>query len=155
MAALRHAACRLAAVLTRPRASAVYRTAPEGGADQPWYLNAAVAGLTTMSPAEALVLARSLEDEAGRTRLYAGAPRTLDVDLVFLGDTVMDEPGLTIPHPRWSDRDFVVVPLLDIVPDLRDPRSGRTVREVARSAGWIGRDLHREADAGVLLSVET
>jgi 2-amino-4-hydroxy-6-hydroxymethyldihydropteridine diphosphokinase len=129
---------RLAAILDGPRVSAVYHTLPEGGADQPRYLNAAVAGGTCLSPRDLLELSQDLEAEAGRERPYPGAPRTLDVDVVFVGDAVVDEPDLRIPHPRWALRDFVVVPLMDIVPDFRDPQSGRTVRDVASAGGWVG-----------------
>jgi len=141
LVALRAAVARLTAILEGPRVSAVYRTLPEGGAEQPGYLNAAVAGGTRLSPRELLRLSQALEAEAGRERPYPGAPRTLDVDVVFLGDAVVDEPDLRIPHPRWARRDFVVVPLMDIVPDFRDPESGRTVRDVATAGGWVGSTL--------------
>ncbi|HSG09426.1 MAG TPA: 2-amino-4-hydroxy-6-hydroxymethyldihydropteridine diphosphokinase [Longimicrobiales bacterium] len=154
LATLRVAVGRLAAVLEAPRVSAVYRTRPEGGADQPCYLNATVAGATLLSPREVLGLAQALEADAGRVRPYPGAPRSLDVDVVFLGDTVVDEPGLRIPHPRWAGRDFVVIPLLDIVPDFLDPESGRTVRDVAAAAGWLGMTLPRELEPGDLLALE-
>jgi 2-amino-4-hydroxy-6-hydroxymethyldihydropteridine diphosphokinase len=149
--ALRAAVTRLATILDLPRVSAVYRTQPEGGADQPGYLNAAVAGGTCLSPREVLKLSQDLEAEAGRERPYPGAPRTLDVDVVFVGDSVVDEPGLRIPHPRWALRDFVVVPLMDIVPDFMDPETGRTVREVAMAAGWV-RETLQQAERLSLLS---
>lgn len=152
MAALRRAAVRLASVLEAPRVSGVYRTQPEGGADQPLYLNAALVGGTTLSPGELLELAQAVEADAGRERPHPGAARTLDVDVVFAGDAVVDVPGLRIPHPRWSRRDFVVVPLMDIVPDFTDPETGRTVREVAQAAGWTGGSLPRALmDGGLLL----
>lgn len=154
MAALRRAAVRLATVLEAPRVSGVYRTQPEGGADQPFYLNAALVGGTALSPGELLELAQAVEAEAGRERPYPGAARTLDVDVVFAGDAVVDMPGLRIPHPRWSRRDFVVVPLLDIVPDFTDPQTGRTVREVAQAAGWTGDSLPRALMDGGLLHSE-
>jgi 2-amino-4-hydroxy-6-hydroxymethyldihydropteridine diphosphokinase len=136
LSALRAAAARLASSLERPEVSAVYRTPPEGGAVQPPYLNAVLLGDGTLDPAEALALAREAERDAGRERPYPGAPRTLDVDVLFVGDSVVDTPSLRVPHPRWRTRDFVVVPLLDVAPDLRDPEIGDRVRDVARSAGW-------------------
>lgn len=154
LAALRAAVVRLAAVLEAPRVSAVYRTRPEGGADQPCYLNAAVVGGTLLSPRGVLELAQTLEADAGRVRPYQGAPRSLDVDVVFVGDAVVDEPGLRIPHPRWAGRDFVVIPLLDIVPDFLDPESGRTIRDVATAAGWLGMTLPRALEPGDLLALE-
>lgn len=134
--ALRAAAARLAAGLEHPAVSAVYETPPEGGVRQPPYLNAVLVGLGALDPGEALALARAAEGAAGRERPYPGAPRTLDVDVLFVGDAVVDTPTLRVPHPRWRTRDFVVVPLLDVAPDLRDPESGESVRDVARSAGW-------------------
>jgi len=155
LSTLRGAAAGLASALEGTQVSAVYRTEPEGGADQPPYLNAAVAGTTGLSPRAVLELARGLEAEAGRRRPYPGAPRTLDVDVVFVGDAVVDEPGLRVPHPRWADRDFVVVPLLDIVPDFVDPETGRTVRSVAEAAGWRERALPVALERGGLLLSET
>ena len=133
---LRRAALALAEMLEDARASGVYSTPPEGGAEQPGYLNAVVAGEGDASPQEALALARSLERAAGRERPYPGASRTLDVDVLFVGDAVVDTPELRVPHPRWWSRDFVVVPLLDVVPELEDPETGRVVREVASASDW-------------------
>lgn len=149
---LRDAAAELAGALSGVTVSAVYRTPPEGGADQPDYLNAVIRGRSTLSPREILGLARSLEERAGRTRPYRGAPRTLDVDVLFVGDTVMEDAELELPHPRWDARDFVVVPLLDVAPEWRDPRSGRSVREVAGAAGWATDRFPSVLRAGGLLS---
>lgn len=151
MAALRRAARALAGHLVDARASAVYVTPPEGGARQPPYLNAAVAGEASLTPRQALELARRLEAEARRERPYPGAPRSIDVDVVFVGDEVVDEPGLVVPHPRWQDRDFVVVPVADVAPDFVDPETGRTVAEVARAAGWSPARFPVAASRGALL----
>lgn len=149
---LRQAATELEGALAEVTVSAVYRTPPEGGAAQPDYLNAVVRGHSTMAPRDLLALAHALEERAGRTRPYRGAPRTLDVDLLFVGDAVIEDADLEIPHPRWDVRDFVVVPLLDVAPEWRDPRSGRSVREVARAAGWSTRRFPSVLGAGELLS---
>lgn len=133
---LRDAVARLAAGLDHAAVSAVYVTPPEGGARQPPYLNAVLVGEGITDPAAALGLARDVEAAAGRERPYPGAPRTLDVDVLFVGDAVVDTPSLRVPHPRWRARDFVVVPLLEVAPDLRDPESGASVEEVARAEGW-------------------
>lgn len=155
LGALRAAARALAARLDAASASAVYVTPPEGGADQPPYLNAVVAGRAAMTPREALELAGSLEARAGRARPAPGAARVLDVDVLFVRDAVVCEPDLRVPHPRWRTRDFVVVPLLEVVPDLVDPESGRMVREVAREAGWGPSRFPVAAPAGALLGEET
>lgn len=149
---LRHAAQALAGSLEDPTCSAVYRTPPEGGADQPPYLNAAVRGTGRLSPRQALDLAQRLEGQAGRQRPHAGASRTLDVDVLFVGDAVVREPGLTVPHPRWSSRDFVVVPLLDVAPEWIDPETGRSVSDVGRDSGWSRTRFPVVAEPGILLS---
>lgn len=154
LGALRAAARALADALADARVSAVYATPPEGGADQPGYLNAAVAGAGPHAPGQALDLARRVEGLLGRERPHPGAPRTLDVDVVFVGGAVVDAPGLCVPHPRWRGRDFVVVPLLDVVPGFVDPVSGMTVAEVAREAGWGPDRFPRVAEAGALLGTE-
>ena len=134
--------------------SAAYRTAPEGGADQPDYVNAVVRGRWQGSARELLALAQGLEASAGRERSHRGAARTLDVDLLFLGELVMDEPGLRVPHPRWSHRDFVVVPLMDVAPDWVDPVSGRPVATVASEKGWTAGTMERVMSPMVLASLE-
>lgn len=151
LGALRAAAATLARSLEHPRVSAVYRTPPEGGAPQPPYLNAVLVGDATLEPAEALALAHQVERDAGRERTVPGASRTLDVDVLFVGDTVVETPALRIPHPRWRGRPFVVIPLLDVAPGLKDPESGDTVREVARAAGWRRQGFPVVLAAGALL----
>ncbi len=136
LAALGEAARGLSAALTEVSVSGVYRTPPEGGADQPPYLNAVLRGTGSMTAREALDLAGALERSAGRKRREAGEARVLDVDVLFVDDDIVEEPGLTVPHPRWEGRDFVVVPLLDIAPEWTDPRTGRTVAQAAAAAGW-------------------
>lgn len=152
--ALASAARQLAAVLERPRASAVYRTAPEGGGDQPEYLNAVVAGISSMTAREGLALARELEARAGRERPYPGAPRTLDVDLLFAGDELVDDADLVVPHPRWATRPFVVVPLMDVAPDVVDPRTGITPSAVASSHGWTSALFPMVLEPGALIATE-
>jgi len=152
--ALGRAARRLSGVLEGARVSGVYVTPPEGGADQPDYLNAVVVGEAGLSPREALILAGSLEAEAGRERPHGGAPRSLDVDVIFVGGEVVDEPDLRVPHPRWRLRDFVVIPLLDVAPDLADPETGATVRDVADANGWGAGRFPTVAKPGSLLTVE-
>ncbi len=149
--ALARAGAGLREVLADPVASAVYETPPEGGADQPSYLNAVVRGNASLSPREALAVAARLERDAGRVRTVPGAARVLDVDVLFVGQEIVDEPGLHVPHRRWASRDFVVVPLLDVAPEWRDPRSGRTVREVAEAAGWTGARFSSVLGPGALL----
>lgn len=101
--------------------STVYETEPVGGPDgQGPYLNAVVELDTGRSPRQLLELARSLEQAAGRVRPPGErwGPRTLDVDVLLVGDLEVDEPDLVVPHPRMWERRFVLTPLSDLAPDL-------------------------------------
>ena len=104
--------------------SPVYETDPVGP-DQPDYLNAVVAVDTELSPRELLVLARSLEQAAHRVRRERWGPRTLDVDVLLVGDERVHEPDLEVPHPRLHERAFVRVPLADLAPDVEAELPGR------------------------------
>jgi len=97
--------------------SPVYETEPLGGPPQPDYLNAVVAVDTTLSPRELLVLANRLEADADRVRKERWGPRTLDVDVLLVGDEQVDDADLVVPHPRMTDRAFVLVPLADLDPE--------------------------------------
>lgn len=99
--------------------SPVYETGPVGGPeDQGRYLNAVVELVTDRSPRELLETCRRLEADAGRVRLERWGPRTLDVDVLLVGDLVVDEEDLVVPHPRMWERRFVLAPLADLAPDL-------------------------------------
>jgi 2-amino-4-hydroxy-6-hydroxymethyldihydropteridine diphosphokinase len=103
--------------------SQVYETDPVGGpGDQPAYLNAVVELETDLEPRDLLEVARRLEAEAGRVRAERWGSRTLDVDVLLVGDLVVDEPDLQVPHPRLWERAFVLVPLSDLAPDVAGPR---------------------------------
>jgi 2-amino-4-hydroxy-6-hydroxymethyldihydropteridine diphosphokinase len=98
--------------------SPVYETEPVGGPDQPDYLNAVVAVDTDLTPRQLLEVAQRLEGEADRVRGEPWGPRTLDVDVLLVGDEHVDEPDLVVPHPRMYERAFVMVPLADLDPML-------------------------------------
>ncbi len=106
-------------------ASSLYRSAPVGVAAQPDFINA-VAEIETALVARALLEALlAAERRFGRRRDFAGAPRTLDLDLLLYGDRVIAEPGLVVPHPRMHERAFVLAPLAEIAPDIVIPGKGR------------------------------
>lgn len=124
-------------ILRERRCSPVYASNAQGvDPAQPDYLNAVVVGVTHLEPGELLARAHQVENDAGRERPYAGAPRTLDVDILLYGDRVVEEDGLRIPHPEWKRRAFVLAPLSRVAPEWRDPESGQTVLELwtARSS---------------------
>lgn len=104
-------------------ASAVYETAPVGRADQPPYLNAVLL-LEADDPEALLAAAHDVENARGRLRSARWGPRTLDVDVVAVGQRMQSDPRLTIPHPRAHERAFVLVPWLDLDPDAVLPGHG-------------------------------
>jgi 2-amino-4-hydroxy-6-hydroxymethyldihydropteridine diphosphokinase len=113
-------------------ASSLYSTEPVGYADQPRFLNAVVAIETTLSARQVLESLLCIERAFGRDR-SAGikdGPRTLDLDLLLLGDEVVHEDGLDLPHPRLADRAFVLAPLAEIAPDLVVVTQGKSVKEL-------------------------
>jgi 2-amino-4-hydroxy-6-hydroxymethyldihydropteridine diphosphokinase len=133
-AALAFAIDRLSRLLTNLQASASVDTDPEGAGleHQPLYLNAVVTGDTDLPARDLLDALLRIERDFGRERPYPGAPRTLDLDLVLAGDEVIQGDGLTVPHPRFRTRFFVLGPLAEVGADLRDPVSGKTVGELLR-----------------------
>ena len=126
---LTEAVARLAALLEGLRVSTFHETAPVGVPDpQPNYLNAVVVGTTTRTPRELLDALTEIERALGRTRPHHAAARTIDLDLILYGVAVVDEPGLTLPHPRFREREFVLGPLCEVAPDMIDPVTGTPAR---------------------------
>jgi len=103
--------------------SSVYRSAPID-AQGPDFYNAVAELRTELAPMPLLRALQALEQAHGRERPFHHAPRTLDLDLLFYGDRVLDEAELTLPHPRLHERAFVLWPLADLAPDLRHPQLG-------------------------------
>jgi 2-amino-4-hydroxy-6-hydroxymethyldihydropteridine diphosphokinase len=133
-AAVAFAAERLRAVIGDLALSDSVETEPEGEGleNQPLYLNAVAVGHTALGPREILDALLAIEREYGRERPYPGAPRTLDLDLILLGDTREDSPGLHVPHPRFRERFFVLGPLAEVAPEMVDPVTGLRVGELLR-----------------------
>jgi len=111
-------------------ASALYETEPVGGPPQGAFLNQVVGGTTAHSPDALLRACLAIERALGRARREPNGPRTLDIDILFYGDAVRKGPGLVLPHPRLSQRRFVLVPLVEIAPLLRHPVLGLTSCEL-------------------------
>ena len=110
------------------RSSRVYETGPVGP-PQPDYLNAVVEVRTLLAPAELLAACLGVEDALGRVRRERWGPRTVDVDVLTYGEEDVDEPDLTIPHPRMHERGFVLVPLLELTADPHLP-GGRQIGDL-------------------------
>jgi 2-amino-4-hydroxy-6-hydroxymethyldihydropteridine diphosphokinase len=110
--------------------ASIYSTEPREVVDQPWFLNTVVQADTSLSPGDLLAACLDIERENHRTRERLKGPRTLDIDILFYGSEVVRMPGLTIPHPSFSDRRFVLEPLAEIAPDFVDPLTGETIRQI-------------------------
>ncbi len=94
--------------------ASIYETEPVGYTDQADFLNTCVSFKTTLSPDELLDLTSGIENDCKRVRTIRWGPRTLDIDIIFYGDEKIDTPRLTIPHPRWQERAFVIVPAKEL-----------------------------------------
>lgn len=116
--------------------SSLYRTAPWGKTDQPAFINACALGETELRPRALLDRILAVEADLGRERAERWGPRTIDIDILDYDGVVLDEPGLTLPHPRLAERAFVLVPLAEIAP--KRIIGGRTVRAWAASVDVSG-----------------
>jgi 2-amino-4-hydroxy-6-hydroxymethyldihydropteridine diphosphokinase len=115
---------------TVEKVSPLFSTEPVGYQDQPWFLNAALEVDTPLSPTELLEHCQEIESFLGRVRTFRDAPRTVDLDILLYGDRVVDKPGLQIPHPRMTERLFVLKPLCHIAPDAIHPVLGQNIRSL-------------------------
>ncbi len=118
--------------------SSLYETEPLGYAEQPLFLNAVCGAQTEVGPMQLLSLIKGIEASLGRVPSFHNAPRPIDIDIIFYGDLVMETPELTIPHPRLEERAFVLIPLLEIAPEMVHPVSGESIRDLA--ARVLGRE---------------
>lgn len=133
---LDYAVLRLRLLLHDLRVSRYYETAPvDVPGPQPRFLNAAAVGNATGSARQLLDQLLAVEQARGRERHGQRGPRTLDLDLVLFGDSVIMEEGLVVPHPRFRERRFVLAPLAEIAPDLRDPVTGQKVSQLLTRVG--------------------
>lgn len=108
--------------------SAFYETEPVGYTDQPWFLNVVLSGETQLAPRELLAFTQGVEQALKRVKTIRWGPRSIDVDILLYEGITMDTPELTIPHPRMTQRNFVLVPLAEIAPDLT--LGGRPIGEL-------------------------
>jgi 2-amino-4-hydroxy-6-hydroxymethyldihydropteridine diphosphokinase len=121
---------RLAALGRIVAVSSFYETEPVEFTDQPWFLNCAVALETALTPQQLMTSLLGIEEAMGRKRVQKKGPRIIDVDILLFGDTILDSPGVTIPHPAMQERRFVLEPLAEIAPNLLHPVRRKTIREL-------------------------
>lgn len=115
--------------------SSIYETEPQDVLEQPWFLNMAVECETELFPLRLLSVSQEIERSLGRQRRVRSGPRTIDIDVLLIGEALMETQELTIPHPRMNERRFVLEPLVEIAPELRDPKTGERFAELLRTVG--------------------
>lgn len=140
---LNAAVARLGAFGQVIRVSSFYETEPVELVGQPWFLNCAVKLDTEKMPKQLLTGVLDLEEKMGRRRVQKNGPRTIDIDILLFGSSVIDTRDLTVPHPAMHERRFVLEPLAEIAPDVRHPVFKRTIRELkdALPPGQVVRKL--------------
>ena len=127
---LRRALQDLTPSITLVKSSSIYETEPWGYKEQPQFLNCACNVLTQLSPQELIDAIKKVERAIGRQPTFPYGPRIIDVDILLYGDLLIDEESLVVPHPRLSQRAFVLIPLVELSPDLVHPRLGLTLSEL-------------------------
>ena len=116
------------------RLSPLYETEPVDYTRQPWFVNQVAEAETELFPMQLLARVGRVERAMGRVRGIPKGPRVIDIDILFFGRAVVRTAKLEIPHPRIAERRFVLAPLADLAPDLRDPLTRKTIREMLEAA---------------------
>jgi len=127
---LRDAIARLQSQGRVTAVSSLYETEPVEFTKQAWFLNCAAVLETTEAPEQLIAGILTIEREMGRRRTQKKGPRIIDIDILLFGDTIIDSPDLTIPHPAMHQRRFVLEPLAEIAPEVRHPKLKKTIREL-------------------------
>ena len=121
--------------VTVRRSASLYATEPRDFEDQPWFLNTVIEVRTLLEPEALLERCLEIERNAGRVRDHSKGPRPIDIDILIYRDRLIDQPNLTVPHPRFRERRFVLEPLQEIAADWIDPVTGKTVAELYAALG--------------------
>ena len=132
----------LKGVSTHTDVSALYETAPEGFTGQPAFVNAVCRIWTRLDPFGLLAQLSEIQAAVDSRHAFVNGPRALDIDILLYGRRVIDSPSLTIPHPRLAEREFVLVPLTELVPGLHHPVFKKTIRSLLlrlAASGRLGR----------------
>jgi 2-amino-4-hydroxy-6-hydroxymethyldihydropteridine diphosphokinase len=125
--------------------SSIYDTEPVGNTSQPRFLNMVCQVFTRIAPEGLLALAKGIESKLGRSG-KSNEPRPIDIDILLYGEKVISTPQLVIPHPRMTERAFVLVPLAEVAPDLVHPVSGKTIKELLKAVREIQGVFRWETD---------
>jgi len=112
------------------RSASLYSTEPRDFENQPWFLNTVIEVRTLLEPEVLLQYCLEIEKRAGRVRDHTKGPRPIDIDILIYRDRLIDQPNLIVPHPRYRERRFVLVPLAELAPDLSDPVCGLTMQQL-------------------------
>jgi 2-amino-4-hydroxy-6-hydroxymethyldihydropteridine diphosphokinase len=127
---LEQAISQLATIGTVTKRSAFYETEPMEVTDQPWFLNCTVELETELMPKQFIAAVLDVERSMGRKRIKKKGPRTIDIDVVLFGKSIVEMKGLTVPHPAMHLRRFVLEPMVEIAPEVRHPVFKRSMREL-------------------------
>jgi len=117
------------------KVSSFYDTPPVGYTEQPNFINAVCEAVTSLDPEELLILIKQIEKDMGRTPNFPNGPRIIDIDILIYGKEIIHTNQLTIPHPRMTQRAFVLIPFAEIAPDIIHPISHNTVHELLTKSG--------------------
>src|SRR6266704_335967 len=142
---------RLREVVEISAISSIYETEPVGYLDQPRFLNIVCRGKTMLSAQELLKYAKDVEVAIGRQPTFRNGPRTIDIDIIFYDDLHITQGNLTVPHPRMSERAFVLVPLAEIAPGVIDPVSGQTAQQLLDA---VSQDGVNKLSSGLRISLD-
>ena len=115
------------------KTSSCYETEPVGFLNQPWFLNQVIELKTELAPLDLLSFCQEIETSRGRVRTFRNAPRILDLDILLYGNIEMNRENLVLPHPRLAERRFVLVPLVEIAPDLVHPVLKQSMRSLLQN----------------------
>ena len=120
--------------ITVKRKSSYWETEPVGYANQPWFLNLVVEAVTDLKPIQLLKTLKQIEASLGRTPAIRNGPREIDIDILLYDEVVLESSVLTIPHPRFHERRFVLEPLAELAPQLRHPILGKSISQLLSTA---------------------
>ena len=120
--------------ITVKRTSSYWETEPVGYTDQPWFVNLVVEATSALPPLQLLKILKQIEATLGRTPTIQNGPREIDIDVLLYNQEILESRALTIPHPRFHERKFVLEPLAELAPQLRHPILGKSISQLLSTA---------------------